>query len=1175
MSLQLYLGSAGSGKSYQMYKNIIEESQKNPGTNYLIIVPEQFTLQTQKDIVSMHPNHGVMNVDILSFMRFAYRIFDEVGGNDFPILEDTGKSMVIRKVVAKKSKELILFGAGVKKTGFINELKSLLSEFYQYNIRPDDFEQMFEISAKKPVLKAKLHDIRTIYEGFADYMKERYITAEEILVVLSKVIDSSDWLKNSVICLDGFTGFTPCQNEILAKMMSQAKKVMVTVTIDPREPLEGKEAEYSLFGLSQKTIEKLNEIADSSKTKIEEPIYVQDKDECRVPYRFCKSPALAHLERNLFRYPYGVYEKEEDEISIHSAKNPEAEIAFVVREIKRLIREEGYRYKDIAVVTGDIERYGRIAKYYFAWSNIPCFIDYKKEILGNPLAVFIRSATQIASEDYSYESVFAYLRTGLSDIGQDDVDILEDYVLARGIRGAKHYQEPFTRSFGRKRPVDLEHLNAIRERLISEVHPLYGILKNKNNTVRDYTAALYDLGVRLNVWEKLEALNIYFTEKNMPLMAKEYEQVYRIVMDIYDQIVMLLGGEQISLKEFTEILETGLVEAKVGLIPPGMDEIVIGDTERTRLKDIRALFFVGVNEGIVPKTIGSGGILSDIERELLTDNGIELAPTKRQQAFTENFYIYLSMTKPKDKLYITFHLVNEESKSVGPSYLIGRLMTYFKKLRIYNEDEQSLDLDYILEDDGIKFLAEGLRKYQAGSRPAILDEDDDIIKSDDMNYNEHLRAKEEKKALIFRELYNNYDEDDERRRILELLKSGAFYVNRERGISKEAAYHLYGDSLSGSVTRMERYAGCAFAHFMSYGLSMEERREYKLAVPDIGNIFHNAIDEFSKMLDVSDYNWHTIPDDTREEWAVKSVEKAVEDFEGSYLRSNKRNEYLIKRIERITVRTLWALCNQIRQGSFEPAGYEMPFYHIPDEGLSLRGRIDRMDLYETDDRVYVRVIDYKSGSTAFDIQSIYYGLSQQLAIYLSAAIDYLSSAYNGKEIIPAGIFYYNIDDPIVAKSEDVDEVIYKSLKMNGLVNKDKEIIGLMDSNFQGPDGSLRASVKSDIIPVDTNKEGELSKRSSVADTKQIESLLGFVNNKLVDDKSNILEGDTRLNPYRTGDRVACDYCEFRSACGFDPRLPGYSYRNLAKRPVEELKEEIWGEEDTHGYDVDRCTAEGD
>ena len=1165
MSLQLYLGSAGSGKSYQMYRNIIAESQKNPGTNYLIIVPEQFTLQTQKDIVSMHPNHGVMNVDILSFMRFAYRIFDEVGGNDFPILEDTGKSMVIRKVVAEKKKELILFGAGVKKTGFINELKSLLSEFYQYNVRPDDFEQMLEICKEKPVLKAKLRDIRTIYEGFADFMKERYITAEELLVVLSKIIDRSQWLRNSVICLDGFTGFTPCQNEILARMMPLAKKVMVTVTIDPREPLDGKGSEYSLFSLSHKTIGKLYEIARDTDTRIEEPVCVQNQAEYRLPYRFRNSPALAFLEKNLFRYPYGIYEKEQDEIGIYSARNPEAEIAFVVREIKGLIREQGYRYQDIAVVTGDIKTYGHIVKYSFGQADIPCFVDYKKEIMGNPIAVFLRSAIQIGADDYSYESVFAYLRSGLSNVSQEEADILEDYILATGIRGAKRYGEPFTRTFGRKKPVNLEEINRIRDKLLDEVQPLYAILKSKDKNVKDYTKALYDLGIRLNVSRKLDELGAYFIGQGLPLMSKEYEQIYRIVMELYDQMVLLLGDENISLKEFAEIFEAGLAEARVGLIPPGIDEVVVGDTQRTRLNDIKVLFFIGVNEGIVPKVIGSGGILSDIDRELLTDNGIQLAPTNRQQAFIENFYIYLSMTKPKDKLYITYHRVNGEGKTSAPSYLIGKIMSYFKSLKIMNVDRQAGDLNYILQDEGISYLAEGLRRVRDGKA--------DIPGSrQEQTAHDGIMDKGQMTSEIFRELYGYYNEDDRRKRILELLKSGAFYVNKERGISKEAAYLLYGDNLSGSVTRLERYAGCAFAHFMSYGLFLEERKEYKLAVPDIGNIFHNAIDEFSKMLDVSPYNWHTIPDAVREEWAVESVQKAVEEFEGSYLRSSKRNEYLIKRIERITVRTLWALCNQIRQGSFEPAGYEMPFYHIPDDALSLRGRIDRMDIYETEDKVYVRVIDYKSGATSFDIQSIYYGLQQQLAIYLSAAMDFLGSAHKGKEIVPAGIFYYHIDDPIVARSEQADEDIYKSLKMDGLVNEDKAVIGWMDNKLAGEDGMLRSLVRSDIIPVQTNKEGELSKRSSVASKKQMEALLNYVNHRLVEDKSRILQGDTRLNPYRTGDRKACDYCEYKKACGFDPRLPGYSYRNLAKRPVEELKQEIWGKEDTDG--MDPSTKEG-
>ncbi|HWT73795.1 MAG TPA: helicase-exonuclease AddAB subunit AddB [Mobilitalea sp.] len=1129
MSLQLFLGSAGSGKSYQLYREVIEQSKNDPDTNYLVIVPEQFTLQTQKDIVTMHPEHGVMNVDILSFLRFAYRIFDEVGGNECPILEDTGKSMVLRKVVSEKRKDLILFGTNVKKTGFINELKSLLSELYQYNIQEDDFHRMQEISQKKPVLKAKLADLFTIYEGFRTYMKERYITAEEILVVLNEVIDRSTWLKGTVICLDGFTGFTPCQYQLLAKMMRYAKKVMITVTLDPREKLDQDMLEHQLFGLSKKTIQKLYKIASETETVVEPPVYAEHRSGSKVPYRFQNAPALAALEQNLFRYPYHTFHGAQEDISIYATKDANAEVAFVAREINRLVREEGYRYQEIAVVSGDIKEYGRIARRSFDLAHIPCFIDYKKDILNNPFVELLRSAVTVVSEDFSYEGVFRYLRTGLTNLAAEDIDLLENYVLATGIRGFKRWSQPFARRHKSREAIQFDRMNVIREQFLEGIAPFYTVLKDKEKTLKDYTTALYELGVRLEIEDKLEAYRMRFIEENQPLIAKEFEQVYRIVMDLYDQMVLLLGDEHCTLKEFGEILDTGFVEVKVGLIPPGVDEVVVGDTERTRLKDIKVLFFIGVNEGIIPKAISSGGILSDIERELLINNDIELAPTKRQQAFTEQFYIYLNMTKPKEKLYVTYHKLNEEGKSMNPSFLIGKLKQLFPSIEIKDEDENIEDVEHILRDDGLEFLAEGLREYHR-----------------------------QETSDLWKELYLYYRSGEDTSHILDKLVQGAFYINRENGISKDAAKLLYGIELKGSVTRLERYAGCAFAHFMSYGLSLEERQEYKLAIPDIGNIFHNAIDHFSKRLDGGEYTWHTIPDEVREEWAIQSVANAVEEYENSFLKSTKRNEYLIRRMERITARTLWALCNQIKQGAFEPAGYEMPFYHIPDTNLTLQGRIDRLDLYEDEDKVYVRVIDYKSGSTFFDIGSIYYGLQQQLSVYLSAAMDYLKKNYQGKAIIPAGIFYYHIDDPIVAKSEQTEEEIYKSLKMNGLVNQDKEVIALMDQKLGGPDGNLAASAKSDIIPVETNKDGELNKRAVAASERQMKAMVDYVNNKLTDDSKKILEGDTVLNPYRMGDKTACDYCEYRSACGFDIRLPGHGYRNLTKKSADEIKAEIWG-----------------
>jgi ATP-dependent helicase/nuclease subunit B len=1143
MSLQLFLGSAGSGKSYQLYRNVIEQSKNDSDTDFLVIVPEQFTLQTQKDIVAMHPEHGVMNVDILSFLRFAYRIFEEVGTNDYPVLEDTGKSMILRKVVAEKKKDLILFGSNVKKPGFVSELKSLLSEFYQYNIKSEDFQKMQEISENKPVLKAKLNDLWTIYEGFRTFIKERYITAEEILSLLNQVIDSSEWLKGSVICLDGFTGFTPLQYQLLSKMMKYAKKVMVTVTIDPRETTNRAISEHQLFGLSYKTIQKLTKIAEDTGTVIEPPVYAEIRNDCKLPYRFIHSPALASLEHNIFRYPYEAYRKEQKDITIHATKDAQAEVSFVAREIKRLVREEGYRYQEIAVVSGNIEEYGRIARRSFGLSGIPCFIDYKKDILGNPFAELIRSVIVIVSEDFSYEGIFRYLRTGLTDITQEEIDRLENYVLATGIRGYKRWKEPFTRGYRSRESIDLEQLNNIRLRLLEDIGPLYEVLKDKEKTLKDYTTALYELGVRLKIEQKLDSYRQQFSENNLPLVAKEFEQVYPIVMDLYDQMVLLLGEEHCTLKEFGEILDTGLIEVKVGLIPPGVDEVVIGDTERTRLKDIRVLFFLGVNEGIIPKAVGSGGILSDIERELLISNEIELAPTKRQQAFQEQFYIYLNMTKPKDRLYISYHKLNEEGKSVNPSFLIGKLLQLFPNMRILEEDRKDNDIEHILQDDGLAYLAQGLRDY---------------------------RQKEA--TTLWKELFLYYKSKDETNRILDKLVKGAFYINTEQGISREAAKLLYGSELKGSVTRLERYAGCAFAHFMSYGLSLEERQEYKLAIPDIGNIFHNAIDHFSKRLDEGEYTWHTIPDEVREQWAVESVENAVTEYENSFLRSTKRNEYLIRRMERITVRTLWALCNQIKQGAFEPSGYEMPFYHIPDEALTLQGRIDRLDLYEDEEKVYVRVIDYKSGNTFFDITSVYYGLQQQLSVYLSAAMDYLKKRYKEKEIVPSGIFYYHIDDPIVSKSAQAEDEIFKSLRMNGLVNEDKGVLALMDKKLAGPDGTLAASVKSDIIPAETNKEGELSKRSVAAGENQMKAMVDYVNQKLSKDSKQILEGDTKLNPYRLGNKTACDYCEYRSVCGFDIRLPGHGYRSLVKKSPEEIKAEIWGGGDKNG--LDGSTTEG-
>lgn len=1170
MSLQFILGSSGSGKSYQLYKEMIDKSILNEDTNYIVIVPEQFTMQTQKDLVSMHPNKGIMNIDILSFLRLAYRIFDEVGGHEKLVLDDTGKTMILRKVVEEKKKDLVLFATNVKKQGFIGELKSLLSEIFQYSITPNQLEDMIGVTSEKPLLQTKLKDVLTIYSGFKDFLSEKYITAEEILDVLVEVIDQSQIMKNSVICFDGFTGFTPSQYKLLRHLMNLCKMVLVTVTIDPRENPNHVDADFKLFHLSERTIVKLTEIAIEEQVPIEKHIYAEKLSKNKgIPYRFRESESLAFLEHNLFRYPYEIFKKEQEDINIYALKDPVSEVEFVVNEILRLVREEGYRYKEIAVVTGDIEGYSKIVEREFNSALIPCFIDHKKGILSNPFVEFILAVIEMISKDFSYESVFRYLRCGLVNMEKDDVDLLENYVLALGIRGFKRWNTTWERKYRTKTPIDLESLNKCRDEFIKDFEEIREVFTKKNSTVLDYTKALYQFIVKQNIGPKLEQYRKYFEKCHMPLEAKEYKQIYRIVMELFDQMVDLLGDEVLSIKEYSDILKSGLEEAKVGLIPPGIDQIVVGDIERTRLKDIKALFFIGVNEGIVPKNNSAGGIISDIEREVLAANKVELAPTKRQSTYTNQFYLYLNLTKPQNKLFITFSKVSSDGKSLRASHLIGKLLTLYEKLVVLDEDSREKGLtDYLDSKGGLNYLVNGLREYQ------YHDMDDE-----------------------WRELFRWYFSKEDFKEDLIHYIEGAFYLNDETGISKAVARVLYGSELTNSVTRLEKYAACAFAHFLNYGLELMERQEYKLMVPDLGNIFHNSIELFSKSLLNSDYNWHTVTDEVRDKFVTECVKEAVEDYGNSILKSSKRNEYMIQRVERITKRTIWALCEHVKQGEFEPTGFELKFSYLDNlkalnielsdsEYMRLQGRIDRLDTYEEEDNVYVKVIDYKSGSTSFDILSLYYGLQLQLVVYMNASIELEEKKHPDKNIIPAGMFYYNMDDPMIEKVLEEEEVllsnkitietaksiddgsilekelkrrqvikdnILKELRMNGIANSDMDIVKLMDRKFIGTSDSINGSTKSDIIPVETNKEGRPNKRSNTANRKQFEAMTGYVNKKITELGKEILDGSTKINPFKLGEKTACDYCNYKSICGFDLKLPGNSFRNLKKFP----KEEVW------------------
>lgn len=1145
MSLQLILGSSGAGKSHTLYKQIIQESIENPRENYIVIVPEQFTMQTQKDLVTLHPDHGVMNIDILSFLRLAYRVFEETNTTKQLVLEDTGKTMVLRKVIEEKKDELLLFQNNVHKQGFVSELKSFLSELYQYSIGPEQLKSIIGEVKNRPMLSGKLQDMLVIYEGFQQFIHEKYITAEEIIDRLCEVIEDSRYIKNCVVCLDGFTGFTPIQNRLVQKLMKLCKKVIVTVTIDDRESIIQRDEAFKLFHLSKETIHTLFQLAKDAHIPVEDPYYVRKG---KVPYRFRESTALAFLEHNLFRYPFRQYKEKQQDIRILVGKDAMEEIRFTICEIRRLIQEEGYRYKDIAVVTGDLVTYGTKIQKEYDKAKIPCFIDLKKEIISNPLVELVQAVLDLVSKDFAYEPVLHFLRNGLIEMNKEEIDELENYILAVGIRGYKAWKEPFTRIYKTKGELNLDKLNELRLRVIQIVEPVRIALKEKEGNIADYTTALYEFLVTNRVEEKMVGYCQFFETSSKPLLAKEYKQVYGLVMELFDKLVELLGDEVVSVKEYKELLASGFQEARVGVIPPGIDQIVVGDIERTRLKDIKAVFFIGVNDGIIPKGGNQGGIISDVERELLVEHEVIMAPTNRQNAYTEQFYLYLNLTKPTNRLYLTYSKVSCAGKSMRPSYVISKMMQLFPSL-------ESEDLEYIQEgerlsdfvgcDQGLHSLITGLRLYR------------EYGKVD---------------SALWQELYSWYCKQEEKKELVDLLVEGAFYENKELEISRAVAEALYGTDLKNSVTRLEKYAACAYAHFLSYGLELTERKQFQLSMPDMGTIFHEAMELFAKKLHASEYDWSTITEEARNAIVIEAVEEAAISYNNTIFLSSKRNEYMIKRVERITKRTVWALCEHVKSGDFVPQGFELQFsrldhlesVHVPlnhNRSMHLQGRIDRVDVAEEDENVYLRVVDYKSGTTNLDMNKLYYGLQLQLVVYLNAAMELQQQQNPKKLIIPAGIFYYNIDDPVVGKEKSIEKIeanLLKELKMNGFVNKEEDVLKAMDHKFIDDENkdALKGSVKSSVIPVETTKDGSISKRSSAASRAQFASMTNYVMGKVKQFGNEIVDGTTCMNPYQMGERTACDYCEYYGVCGFDQKLPGNTFRRLTEYDDKKIWEEM-------------------
>ncbi|MBQ5951247.1 MAG: PD-(D/E)XK nuclease family protein [Lachnospiraceae bacterium] len=1106
--LQLFLGGAGTGKSRQILDLLIERSVHEPERRFYLLVPEQYTMGMQREMVRRHPRGGSMNLDVLSFHRLACRLLEESGRADVTLLDDLGKGMLLRRVLRRRRSELAVFGASLDKPGFFEQLKSMLSELFQYGITREDLDGMIEATADVLHLARKLKDVAVAYDAFREGLSEDTIPSEELLSFACAGADGSALLRGSVIALDGFTGFTPLQMAMIERVMPLCDDIYASVTLDP-EVLELPPQAESLFSLSRETVEKLRRAAGRAGIQERPPVLLSED------HRHKAAPSLQLLTRSVLRLTARESQEVPGEIELVSAPDMLTEAQAAASKIRTLCRTQGYRYRDIAVVCSDLAGYAHVISRAFGDAGIPCFLDSKVHLEDHPCVALIAAALETVREGWKQECVLRFIRSPYSPLTREEADEVERYAMALGVRGRKGWTTPWTRGMKNIKAPDLARLNALRERAVTPLADFAGRMMGEEKKGGDRLRHLLTLLQDVHMEEKLAAAQEAAEKENREEEAMLHGQTYGLLMGLLDRVYAVLGDEEVSFAEFHDVIETGLSEVKAGVLPGSDDRVVVGDMERSRLGAVRALFFLGLNEGKVPRAAGHRGILSDRDRELLSRRKIELSPSVRKSAYIQRFYLYLTLSAASERLYLSYAQVGADGSEQPVSSLLGEIRGIFPALSARP----------------VGFAQ--LTGSEPTARPYLLDEIRRLREGEETPRHPEILAWY---ACCKAEKYDS---------LVESALSGYY----KEMLTPEAVRRLYGDVLRMSVTRLEGFSACAFAYFLNHGLKLKPREERSFERSDVGTVLHEAAAAFlGRMIEEG---WTVEEARARLEEGVcrQIVAESAAAYGGGLLEEDAVCIHEGERILRMTERTVWALLKQMESGGYRPYAVEMPFSPedakslrlelSPEEVMLLDGRIDRLDICESGDSIYVKIVDFKTRGKKFSDAETYEGLMLQLPYYLNAACEILKKRYPDRRIVPAAMEYVSFEDPFVdvpadAPAADTEPLLLDALRPNAVLTSEHAALEAYDASIMD-----RIREKPDLAPSKAAGKGR-----TVLFPHQMEHLIEFVKEKTASQGRRILAGDITVDPYQERDRSSCTYCPFSAVCGIDPRRPGYRFRRL-------------------------------
>lgn len=1118
MRLKLWYGTDLEEKS-RIIMNEIQRRVKQPeARRQVIIVPEQYTLGTENQYMKWTGETGMIQVEVLSFSRLAHRIFLETGGKDRVFINDQGIHMFLRKILKEQQSNLSTYDHMVQRKGFIDALAKEIDECKQYHITPELLWQQSKIHEKNDSVAGKLRDIAIIYEKMDEALKGKFLHKEDRMEAFRNQLSDSNWMKKTDFWVDGFFSYTPNMLRSLEVLGEYAEELNVTVYGGMNEEKIQKNASY-------KQISRLKNYfsykgGEWKKVSVEEMVESSRK-----------ASDLEHLKSFFYSLPVKPYQEVPESIEIFAAGNDEAELMWTALSIQNLVQEKGYRYRDIAVLCPNLEQRRKSVRRIMKLHQIPAYMDEKRNIRNHPLMILVLRGLEVLGNHYPLNGMMAYVKTGYAGLEHEEVEELENFCLRYGIKGSK-----WKRNFGEFIQDEKdERIEKWRQKIMDPLEELSRGLEG-SNTVKEKTTSVFHWLERLQIPEIIEKEMQRAVHREAFEQRQEYGQLWNELIGLMDQMVEMMGDARISHKEYIEILEAGIESMEIGTIPSTLDQVFVGTIERSRVNSIKCLFLIGANDGVIPAGLSEDSLLLPLEKEAMAQSGCTIGVTPEEREEQEMFYIYLSLVKPRDTLYISYSLANEEGVAKRPSIVLDRLQALFPSLELQDDLVPTPEMtkrQITRPLNTFMKLASEIRKGMDGERI------DEIWMDAYRWFYDHPNWKESAEQMV-----ESYD-----------------FRNSSKPLSSLESQALFGKPLKASVARLEKYGKCPFSHFVQYGLKPAERKQYDIQPVELGNFLHKALDEFADQVKKNEQSWHDLKLEECDQIMEEILDPLLQGFKHGVFASSNRYTYAGKRMKQVGKTAVRTMVQQIQKGEFIPTHHEVTFgwdgiwpalqYKDNEQTItSLEGRIDRMDTYYKEGNYYYRVIDYKTGTKDLSLQEMYYGLQLQLPIYLQAVLEAQKQQIQANHY-PAGIFYYQLDDPMIETNSIEASKIYgewiQETKLKGLTLKDATLVEAMDPHI---------SNSSDILPVGLKKDGDFTASSKVATMEEFDCLLQHVQDHVIKMAQSILSGDISIQPIEFDGLRACQYCDFLSVCQFDPTLSGNKVKYLPTIKKEEVLQKI-------------------